>query len=248
MAQDKKPYITVNKSGSSRCLLICDHARNALPKKYGTLGVSAADRQKHIAWDPGTEDIARRLSDKMDATALISLYSRLLVDLNRHPKEKDFIRTVYDHIEIPGNKNLSAMEKKYREKNFFTPYQDQVGQLLDGKKRDVLLSIHSFTPVMDGFQRPWHIGFLWNREQKSNRALIENLRRKNPGMVIGENEPYSMKGRPLDLDTVGRHALKKGHECFLLEFRQDLINTPAKARKWADIFLDSFLPVLKNIK
>ena len=53
-----------------------------------------------------------------------------------------------------------------------------------------LISLHSFTPVMNGFERPWHIGILWNNDGRLPLPLIAGLARE-PGICVGDNEPYS---------------------------------------------------------
>ena len=240
----------VNPKGKGKYVIVCDHAGNRVPKALKNLGLSKEDLKKHIAWDPGTEDIGLLLSKRMDATAVIAGYSRLVVDLNRGDDHPEIMRLTSDHVRIPGNAGLTAARRRQRMETFFWPYHDEIAKAL---KRftakgiaPVLISIHSFTPKMDGFRRPWHIGVLWNRQEKLARALVKNLRRNNPNLVIGENEPYSLKATNFLKNTVSTHAESKGLPYVIVEFRQDLVDTRKKAVKWAEIFLGSLLPALSE--
>jgi predicted N-formylglutamate amidohydrolase len=240
----------VNPKGKGKYVIVCDHASNRVPKALNNLGLSKADLKKHIAWDPGTEDIALHMSGRMDATAVIAGYSRLVVDLNRGDDHPEVMRAASDHVLIPGNMGLTAAQRRQRLDTFFRPYHDEIARALRRFTArgvaPVLISIHSFTPEMDGFKRPWHIGVLWNRQEKIARALVKNLRRNNPDLVIGENEPYSLKATNFLKNTISTHAERKGLPYVIVEFRQDLVATRKKAVKWAETLLDSLLPVLSE--
>ena len=54
--------VVVNEGGRSRYVLLCEHASNLLPKALGGLGLPPSELQRHIAWDLGAEQLARRLS------------------------------------------------------------------------------------------------------------------------------------------------------------------------------------------
>ena len=70
-------------------MLIAEHASNRLPTSLGTLGLEASDLERHIAWDIGAEQVARRLSQLIDAPLLLQRYSRLAYDCNRPPDAAD---------------------------------------------------------------------------------------------------------------------------------------------------------------
>ncbi len=48
-------------------LFLCDHASNALPPCFGTLGLEDTDLLRHIAYDIGAAWIARRLARLFEA-------------------------------------------------------------------------------------------------------------------------------------------------------------------------------------
>ena len=70
LADDEPPACTVERpDGVSPLLLVCDHAGNRIPRCLGTLGVSEDDRQRHIAWDVGAAELARKNWDNGDRPA-----------------------------------------------------------------------------------------------------------------------------------------------------------------------------------
>lgn len=221
-----------------------------MPKSLKNLGLGKKDLAKHIAWDPGTEVIGKYLSKVMDAPAVYAQYSRLVVDLNRGEDNKECMRDVSDHIRIPRNVGLTEEERQQRLNEIFWPYHaaiDKAVTRFTGKGIvPMFLSMHSFTPEMDGYKRPWEIGILWNNEEKLARQLAKNLRAQNPGMVVGENEPYSLKSVNYSKNTISTHAEGRGLPYIIVEFRQDLVGDRKGALKWAKIFLKALQPILDD--
>lgn len=249
-AGEPAPFTVLRAGAQSPCLIVCDHANNRVPKKLKELGLSKADRQKHIAWDPGTAHIGAHLSKRLAATCVQASYSRLVVDLNRGHTNKECMRKVSDHVVVPGNARLSAADKKERLDTLFWPYHAEIdarlGVIQQRGQVPILMSIHSFTPVMDNVKRPWHIGVLWNKEAGIAKKLIHNLRAQNRKLVIGENEPYSLIGHDTGKDTVQRHAEGKGLPYIIVEFRQDMVATKADAEKIAEIFYKAVAPIIAD--
>ncbi len=247
--------VTVKKPKSWVPVVIaCDHASRRIPKKLGTLGLSAKSRKENLAWDHGTKDIGEYLSKKLEAAAVIAGYSRIVIDLNRGLDSPDLIRAVAvsGATPVPGNEKVSMAERRQRIREIHDPYHDTVAEQIDRfLKRGVaplFLAIHSLTPVMNGVRRPWHLCLMWNKEEKLAKKLIANIKKQNPGMKIGENMPYSLKGGAgsVGWNTVSHHAERQGVPYIAVEFRQDLVDTKAKAEKWAAIFLKALLPLLDD--
>ena len=92
-----------------------------------------------------------------------------------------------------------------------------------------MLVMHSFTPEMNGFKRPWHVGVLWNDDPRLPEPLLAALR-KDTSLVVGDNEPYS--ARAAYEYTLTAHAKPRALPHCSLEVRQDLIGTPDEARTW----------------
>ena len=252
-AKEPAAFTLVNKRGKSPVVIVCDHASNRIPKKLGTLGLSAAERKMHIAWDPGTAHIGRYLAKKLNAPVLLANYSRLVVDLNRGPDNAECMRDVSDHVKIPGNRRLTRTAQNQRLDALYQPYHDEIARLMDSvlERGEVplLLSIHSFTPQMEGFDRPWQIGVMWNREKTLSKKLIANLKRDNKGWMIGDNQPYSLKNHNGGKSTIARHGEDRKLPCLIVEFRQDLVGkSRAQAERMAARFLKSLLPILNDPK
>ena len=228
------PFDFVDGDRRSPVLFICDHASNLIPRALGNLGLASDALNKHIAWDIGAADVARNLASAFNAPLVLSGYSRLVVDCNRMLSDPTSIPLASDDMEIPGNLDLPTEEARRRADEFFHPYHQAIAGLLDdmgnGDGRPAVISIHSFTPVFGGFQRPWHVGVLWNRDDRLSAPFMTALRHDGE-LVVGDNEPYSAKenfGYSVDI-----HAQGRGLPHMLVEIRQDLIGTPRGARQWA---------------
>lgn len=222
--------------GSRKCglVLIADHARRDLPEEYGDLGLPATEFERHIAYDIGVEAVTRRLAAALDAPAVMASFSRLLIDPNRGEEDPTLIRQLYDGTVVPGNYPMSGEERQRRLNRFYRPYHDAVDAVIASVaeasgRAPFILSVHSFTPVMGGFVRPWHAGVLWDIDPRAPLPLIEALSRER-GLVIGDNEPYdgALRG-----DTMFRHAIVNGFAHVLIEIRQDLIADESGAEEWA---------------
>jgi predicted N-formylglutamate amidohydrolase len=224
-----------NRNGRSPIVLICDHASNFIPKRFGDLGLGKRELESHIAWDPGALPVARRLSKALDATLIESRLSRLLIDCNRPLDAPDLICTVSETTAVPGNANLSLQDMQARIALSWQPFHEAVEQLIKGRllqDRDTMLvSIHSFTPVYKGVKRPWHIGILHDEDRSIADPMIAALK-SSGGIVVGDNEPYSPADRVYF--TLERHGRSRGLSCAMIEIRNDEIGDEAGQRKWAD--------------
>jgi predicted N-formylglutamate amidohydrolase len=242
---DPAPFSVVNPNGRTDLLLFCDHAGRAFPAKLGTLGLGPKALDQHIAWDIGIAGLGRRLSASLDAPLFLTAYSRLVIDCNRHLDDPTSMPQESDRTPIPGNRGLAPEERRARQEEIFAPYHAALDALLKKRLGDghvpVIVSLHSFTPVMNDFQRPWHVGVLWNRDARLAVPLMQRLAAE-PGLVVGDNEPYS--GRDGHGYTIKAHAEAQGLAHGLLEIRQDLIADEAGQARWAEILHRVLLDVL----
>jgi predicted N-formylglutamate amidohydrolase len=233
---DEPPAFRVERpNGISPYFLTCDHAGARIPRKLGSLGVSAEDLGRHIAWDIGAAGVAVELSAALDAFAILQTYSRLVIDCNRQPGIPDSIVRISEATPVPGNETVSAAEAADREREIFHPYHHRIRTELDMRhaqqRPTVLVSVHSFTPRFHGNQRPWHAGVLYNRDARLAVELLRRLRQE-PGLVIGDNEPYSV-GDTTDY-TLPEHGERRGLLHVGIELRQDLIAAAAGQSEWAE--------------
>ena len=232
------PYELYNEDAGGRLLLVCDHASNRVPQRLEQLGLSDAELARHIGWDIGAADVTRQLSDRLGAPAVLANYSRLAIDCNRSLDHPGLILDESDRTPVPGNMGLDAAQRQVRIDTLFRPYHaavdeqvDRMRELNGGEATPVVVSIHSFTPVFDGFERPWHIGVLWNDDPRLPVPLIARLR-ADKDLVVGDNEPYS--AREGFGHTLERHGDEGGLANALIEIRQDLIDTHHGVAAWAE--------------
>ncbi|MEM1420806.1 MAG: N-formylglutamate amidohydrolase [Pseudomonadota bacterium] len=216
-------------------LLICDHATNAVPSELGDLGLSAEDRERHIAYDIGVRGVVLALSDLLDAPAVLSTFSRLVIDPNRGETDPTILMRLYDRSIIPGNAQADAAERERRLETYHRPYHNAVSGAIDrameAGARPLLVSIHSFTPQLRGKEiRPWHAGVLWDQDEATARALLHLLNAEGD-LCVGDNEPYrgSLEG-----DTMWRHGNSRNLPHALIEIRHDLIREEDQQWAWAN--------------
>lgn len=235
-APDEPAPVEILRPGApSRFLLICDHASNRVPRALRDLGLDHAALARHIAWDIGAAAVTRGLSLRLDATAILTTASRLVADANRKPHDPGCTPAVSDGTPVPANTGLTEEQRAARVAAFHTPYHQAVGAEIDRREAagelPIVIAVHSCTPVMQGFVRPWEIGVLWNEDDRLARPLIGALAAR--GLVVGDNQPYS--GRDPHGYTLHVHAEPRGLAHVLFEVRQDLIDTQHGAERWADI-------------
>lgn len=232
---------------SGGLILVADHARNALPEGYGTLGLPQAELSRHIAYDIGVEGVLRALCAHLGVAGIFAGFSRLLIDPNRGIQDPTLIMQLSDGAVVPGNVGFGAGERQHRIDSFYTPYHRALSGLIDEALRlhvqPVLCSIHSFTPFWKGVARPWHAGVLWDGDDRFARPLLAALEAEKD-LVVGDNEPYA---GGLEGDSMNAHGTRRGLAHALIEIRQDLIADEAGQLAWAER-LSRILPrVLKEI-
>ncbi|MHC5655912.1 N-formylglutamate amidohydrolase [Stappia sp. ICDLI1TA098] len=230
---DETPVEIVPGDPACGLLLLCDHASNALPARYGSLGLPERELQRHIGFDIGVRGLTLRLARAFGAPALLTTFSRLLIDPNRGEDDPTLVMRLSDGAVVPGNAHHDAAEREARLAAYHRPYHAAVSSAIDAAQaaghRPAILSIHSFTPVWKGVSRPWHAGVLWDRDPRFAVPLIEALRQE-PDLVTGDNEPYD---GALKNDCMYRHGTSRGIAHALIEVRQDLIGDEAGIDAWA---------------
>jgi predicted N-formylglutamate amidohydrolase len=241
-------YEIVNADAPPRLIFVCDHASNALPEGYGTLGLSPDLFALHIAYDIGAADVTRAFAPAFNASAILGKYSRLLIDLNRGAADPTLVMKLSDGAIVPGNSKADANEIRHRIARFYRPYHDAIeAQIARAKQHGlapVIVSIHSFTPEWKGRKRPWQVGVLWDRKDgRLALPLLEELRRECD-LVVGDNEPYSGE---LEGDCMSQHALAHGLAHVLIEIRQDLIADRAGATAWSNRLVPILRASLKRL-
>jgi predicted N-formylglutamate amidohydrolase len=228
-----EPYRSIEGDARTGLLILCDHAENTIPAAYDRLGLKEQDLHRHIAYDLGAAGVTERLAGALGAPAILSRFSRLLIDPNRGLDDPTLIMQLTDGVIVPGNVGLDAGAFRSRIDDYYVPYhraiERAVEQAISLGKPPVIVSVHSFTQAWKGVARPWAVGVLWDKDPRLALPLLEGLR-AIPAIEIGDNMPYSgqLKG-----DTLYRHGTARGLAHALIELRQDLILGAEGQAEWA---------------
>lgn len=233
--QTGKAVQVSNAAGASPFVLVCDHASNRIPQRYGDLGLTATERLSHIAWDPGALAVSMRLSDLLDAPLIFSTISRLIIDPNRAPDADHAIWTLSETTPIPANENLDPEERALRVETYHRPFHEAIAALLDERQAQgreaILVCIHSFTPIYHGVERPWPVGIINGQDPRFARAIQDALAAEDPDLNIGWNEPYAPTGGVTY--TLDHHGDARGIAAAMFELRNNEIVQPEGIDLWA---------------
>lgn len=197
MQKQDKVFEIINQDSANPLILTCEHASNAIPAGYENLGLPAAALDTHIARDKGCKELTAALAQKLGCTAFLAGYSRLFIDYNRRENETDLILAESDKVQIPGNQNLSAAERRHRIENYHRPYYRAIMAKIDSLRRQGItpriFSVHAFTPQLRGGAfRPWHAGILYVKPNIFADKLLQGLQQIN-GLAADANVPYDMR-------------------------------------------------------
>ncbi len=241
------PFKLIAATGLRPLVLVCDHASNRVPRSLDGLGLNSDTLEDHIAWDVGAGAITRLLSERLQASAVLGGYSRLVMDLNRDREDPTAFPEISDGILVPANLGLSVAVRAERTRALFEPYHDTLRRMIQErtttKQTPVMICLHSFTAYQHGVLRPWHVGILWDQDPRVAVPLMTALR--EPGdIVVGDNQPYS--GRHSADFTVDHHAETLGLAYGAMEIRQDLIEDESGQQRWADRLADVLEAVLQD--
>lgn len=225
-------YEILRKDSASQLLFLCDHGGQKIPDSLAGYDWNMA-RDKHIAFDIGAADMARTLSARFEAPAVLGVYSRLVVDLNRFRHDPTYIPPVSDGVAIPANANLDEETVSRRTDAYFAPYHmavtQQIDHMLQQHKQVYVVLVHSMTDRMNGTFRPQHAEIMYADDDRMARPLIGELSR-DTRFCIGDNEPYQLDETDFTAIT---HCARRGLPHVQFEVRQDLIGTREDARLWA---------------
>lgn len=231
----------------SPVFFFCDHAVSTIPDDLQSLGLSPAQLQDHIAFDPGSADVARALAKELSARAVYCGYSRLIIDPNRGVDRTDLIMKTSDTVLIPGNQNLTEQQKRHRLDSYHRPYhqilEEELDKLTDLHPDPLVVSVHSFSRTMRGEQRdrPWEAGLLWRDDQPSAALVMDHLR--SEGVLVGDNQPYSAK---IYNYSVNRHVGSRGLRHLTLEICQDSLTNKSAINRWKNLLLPPLQALIRG--
>mgnify|MGYP000476905408 CR=1 FL=1 len=229
------PVVSVeNRDGVGAFLFVCEHAANAFPGEFGTLGLAGAARSAHIAWDPGALGLARELARLTDSALVHAGVSRLIYDCNRPPQADGAMPARSELFHVPGNAAIDGDERLRRSEAVYLPFHDrlhaEIARRLALGRPTVLVTIHSFTPVYFGKPRSVEFGVIHDAD-KALATAVTAAARAAGWAAAALNEPYSAGDGVTH--TLRLHATPYGLANVMLEIRNDLIATPAAEKEIA---------------
>ena len=248
------PFKLIGANRPNNIICICDHASNLVPNFWSKngLGIRKSEMGRHIAYDLGAKRLTKKLSRLLNGPAILSNFSRLVIDPNRGQNDPTLIMKISDGSIIQGNKNISYLddceEKIKRIKSYYNTYHNKISDIINlSIKKGVfpaIISIHSFTPIFNGKKRLTELGILWDSDDRLPNIIFQYFRLNNKNINIGDNKPYS--GR-MKNDTLYRHGTKRGIANILIEIRQDLISNTLGQLNFAQIVSEPLLENNKNV-
>jgi len=241
-----------NPQGSSRIILICEHAGQQIPEYLGSLGLDQETMSTHIGWDIGAAKLSRALSKQLDAPLVLQRYSRLVYDCNRDFDAFDAIVEESDDVAIPHNSDLSLEQRRRRFEVVYQPFHGAIAGLVEHRLqsnekpdcRSVIVTIHSFTPLYKGQHRTLDLGILYDADTRLADEVTE-LAGTDLTYSSARNEPYS----PRDgcMHTIITHGIKHGLPNLMLEVRNDLISDAKGQKQWAHRIAELLTTALKQL-
>lgn len=222
-----------NRSAKGRIVFVCEHASNAFPAPWGDLGLDAAQRAAHIAWDPGALGLMRGLARRLDAVTIHAPVSRLIYDCNRAPDMAGAMPVRSEIHDIPGNAAISPAERAARTAAIYAPFHAGLQALIAERIAlgfaPAIITIHSFTPVYFGQRREVEFGVIHDADPTLARAIMA----QTAGLALkcGLNAPYTAADDVTH--TLRLQATPYGLPNAMLEIRNDLIATPEAEEEMA---------------
>ncbi|KQT45574.1 N-formylglutamate amidohydrolase [Methylobacterium sp. Leaf456] len=228
-------------------LILCEHASNHVPADLDRLGVPEREFSRHIAYDIGAAAVTRRLAGLLGVPAVLTHFSRLIIDPNRGKRDPTLVMRLSDGAIVPGNARIDAAGIAERIRRFYAPFDRAVDEAVARAEHvgapPMILTMHSFTPFWRTVARPWQVGVLYDGDARMAQPIIEALKADPAGLCVGDNQPY---GGGLPGDTIDRHATARGLPNALIEIRQDLIGGPEGQAEWAQRFAGLLRPMLRG--
>lgn len=230
------PPVINRAEAKGRVVLVCEHASNVIPTRWGDLGLTEAQRRAHIAWDPGALATSRLLAERLDAVLVYAPVSRLVYDCNRAPDMPGAMPARSEVHDIPGNAAISAAERLARTQAVYLPWVHGLHGLLMQRiaagLRPVVVTMHSFTPVYFGKPRRVEFGVIHDADP-SLAVAIHDAAKRLTRLNTELNAPYSA----LDdvTHTLRVQAIPYGLPNAMLEIRNDLIADDAACTAMADM-------------
>ncbi|HSP11930.1 MAG TPA: N-formylglutamate amidohydrolase [Salegentibacter sp.] len=226
-----------------KLLFTCEHASNVIPEEYRNLFKGATKiLNTHRGYDPGALNLFKELQKMADFSSTYSI-SRLLVEVNRSIGHPDLFSEF--------TKGLSSAEKNTIINTWYNPYrkkvEDQIKKHLESGEKVLHLSVHSFTPNLNGEIRNADIGLLYDPSRKDEKLfckdLKSNLSLEDASLKIRFNYPYL--GKADGFTTYLRRKFPKLYSGVELEINQKFEKANKMDKKLKETIFKALQQTLK---
>ncbi len=217
-------FSIINPQSAGPLVLTCEHASCTVPVEYDDLGLDDEQLREHIGWDIGAGALTDVLAQRLDVPAVQSGLSRLVIDCNRDLADHDLIVRESHGVHVPGNQGIDAGERQRRIREFYEPYHEAIDEVLARRPGILLLSIHSFTPILNGRERRFDAGVLFDNFATEAEQFGEVLGAQ--GLRVRYNQPYS--GLDGLIFSARTHGMRHGVRYLELEVNNRLLRTPVE--------------------
>lgn len=230
-----QPITLLGSATVAQVVLTCEHASPAVPDEYEGLGLAPDLLVDHIGWDIGAAELAAALGSGLGAPAVLSAASRLLVDCNRALNDVDLMPHQSCGVAVPGNAAIDGAERGRRLTRFYDPFHAAIDAQLQQHPDALLLSVHSFTPELNGSARPFDVGVLFDDFDGLAHLLAERV--GATGLTVRMNQPYS--GLEGLIFSARAHGRRHGLRYLELEVNNRLLRSDAGVRDVATRLIDA---------
>jgi predicted N-formylglutamate amidohydrolase len=213
----------VGRPGPGGILLTCEHASNRVPAPWRPRPADRRLLATHWGFDIGAAAVTRELARRLPAVAVMSRFSRLLLDPNRAPDDPTLVLTHTDDGAPSFNRSVDRAARIMR---FHDPFHAEVDAAVRRHRPRLLVSIHTFTPSFRDQRRPMEAGVLFDRHDELAGRLVAALAKG--GLATRANEPYS--GKDGLIYSAARHGAAHDVPYLEIELRQDLVASRRGAR------------------
>jgi len=223
-------------------VITCEHASNELPEGYiWTENDRTYFADQHWGYDPGSLDMALYLAKELKCVVVYSLYSRLLLDVNRNITADTLFRKNGDGQIIDLNKDITYEEEQKRIIKYHHSYYSALRDISNQIDPLYIFSVHSFTPLYEGQARSLEIGILVNYSDELAQKIHEIYKKKDHKVAI--NEPYDGKQGLATLEALLFAKYPVRRQGVEFEFRNDLLLDPKKSLKLKNDTLEALKTV-----
>ena len=174
-------------------IVTCEHASDHVPKAYAPWFDSEEAQValgSHRGLDIGAGHIARAIADAFEVPYFQGKATRLLVELNRSLRHPNLWSAFTKAMPLDDKERVLA--------EWYRPYREAVASAIQEAIKSTgpvfHLSVHSFTPVLNGEVRNAEIGLLYDPSRKRERALAKAwkaaIHDEGPELRVRMNYPY----------------------------------------------------------